>query len=302
MTRPLRIRAVTPAKVNLGLEVVGRRPDGYHEIVSVMQAVSLFDCFEWTETHEPFAYRGIAGIAPEDDLVARALAHGQDAESWTGTLSVRKGIPSAAGLGGGSSDAALALQLAVPDVTDSELRDRAARLGADVPFFLSAGTALVTGTGTTIASMSTPRLWFVLVTPPLAIAGKTQALYRGLEQREYSSGAIVHAIAARMQEGRGPGSQIPNAFASQLLSFPVVRYAYDRLLLAGSSVVSISGAGPTVYAVMPSYDDASRVAMRLPGDAGVVRVARAIAVRDQPSISDMTLAMRGAFERDSVTA
>lgn len=297
MSWPDRVRVATPAKVNLGLEVIARRPDGYHEIVSVLQSVSLFDLFEWTATRRPFNYLGFDDIAPEQDLVARALAHARDAEQWTGTLSARKGIPAAAGLGGGSSDAALALRISLPNATGEELLDRAARLGSDVSFFLSSGTALASGTGSTLAPLATPRLWFVLVTPPLAIAGKTQALYRGLDARDFTDGAVVRGIADRLGRGTGPGDIIPNAFTNRLMSFPVVRYAYDRLLLAGSSVVSISGAGPTVYAVLESYHDASRVAARLPLDVGAIRIARTIAARDQPSVSAMALAMRGPAER-----
>jgi 4-diphosphocytidyl-2-C-methyl-D-erythritol kinase len=297
MSRPFRVHAVTPAKVNLGLEVVARRPDGLHDIVSILQSVSLYDAFEWTETHAPFEYRGIAGVAPEDDLVARALSQAVDRERWTGRLAVRKRIPAAAGLGGGSSDAALALRLALPDMKDEELRSRAEKLGSDVPFCLSAGTALVTGTGTNVTPLAASRLWFVIVTPPLAIAGKTRALYRGLETRDFSDGLSVHGIARRLRAGSIPGDMIPNAFASQLMSFPVVRYAYDRLVLAGSSVVSISGAGPAVYAVMGSYVEAYRVATLLPRDIGLINVVRSVAARDQPSVRDMSLAMRGSFER-----
>lgn len=297
MKRPRRIRAVTPAKVNLGLEITCRRPDGYHELVSVIQAISIYDRFEWTATEQPFEYAGINEAAPEDDLITRSLALAPDISRWTGRLIVEKCIPAAAGLGGGSSDAALALRLAMPGSTPEVIQEYAARTGADVPFFLSSGTALATGTGTSIFPLPTPHLWFVVVTPPLSIPDKTRSLYGGLETGDFSDGTAVRNLAQWLTAGHGLSGPLPNSFARQLLSFPVVRYAYDGLLSVGCRVVSISGAGPTVYAVMESYTQAARVAMRLPSQAGAIRIARSVAARDHPPLCEMARALRGADER-----
>jgi 4-diphosphocytidyl-2-C-methyl-D-erythritol kinase len=295
--RPVRLRVPAPAKVNLGLEVLGRRLDGYHDICTVLQSVSLFDVFEWTETGAPFVYAGLAGVPPGDDLVARALACAPDAARLTGTLRVLKRIPVSAGLGGGSTDAALALRLALPDASSAHLREQAARLGADVPFLLEGGTALAFGTGTTQEPLPPPRLWFVLVTPPLAIAGKTGTLYRGLEAGDFSDGEAVAALATRLRSGETVSSDLPelrNAFAEQLLSFPVVRYAYERLTQAGSATVSISGAGPTLYAVAQTWPEAARIAARLPRDVGLVQVARSLARLEDDRVRQMAAALRGA--------
>lgn len=338
MTQPTRLHAVAPAKVNLGLEVVGRRPDGYHELVSLFQAVSLFDEFEWKDTSEAFSYESPPGVSPESDLVARALSDAPDRDSWTGRLRVVKRIPIAAGLGGGSSDAAFALRLAFPRASSTELHERAAALGADVPFFLRAGTALATGIGTTLEWLPTTQLWLVLVTPPLVIERKTAVLYGGLEPEDFSDGSAVRDLTAELLSSSRKGDSVnrprrrqrtwsnartlasrpgtdvgdspnrpcdrgdntgitpSNAFLRQLLGYDMVRYAYDALRRAGgeSVSVSVSGAGPTMYAVAHDWCVAWRIAERLPRNVGRVHIVRSIGSRaSDPAIERMAIALRG---------
>lgn len=273
--------AITPAKVNLGLEVVRRREDGYHELVTIMQAVSFYDRFVWSQTGRPFEYLGPPGVPREVDLVWRALSLADDIDRWTGRLRVEKQIPMAAGLGGGSSDAAVALRLALPDATASELHDHAATLGADVPFFLDGGAALATGTGVDLTPDSLPPFWLVLVTPWVAISSKTATLYRGLGPGDFSDGAAIRDILEQLRRGELPERDIPNAFTSQLLGYPSIRYAYNCLRRAGVEVVSVSGAGPSLYALVTSWREAAEIASRLPGDIGAVRVVRTIPRADE---------------------
>ncbi|HEX5165472.1 MAG TPA: hypothetical protein VFV93_08765 [Thermomicrobiales bacterium] len=293
-----RLIAVTPAKVNLGLEIIRKRADGFHELVSVMQAVSLFDTFVWSETGGPFDYSGPEYVERDRDLAWRALATASDRERWTGRLQVVKRIPLAAGLGGGSSDAALALRLAFPDADDDELAQRAAAYGSDVPFFIRGGTALATGTGTELTPLATPDLWLVIATPPVDIPEKTQALYSGLEPEDFSDGANVRDIIARLKRGEQLPERLPNAFTRQLLGHSVIRYAYDRLRGAGASRVSASGAGPTLYAVTASHREAARIAAELHEagpSPGVVQVVRTVASRgERASIRAMAAALRGS--------
>ena len=292
-----RLYAVVPAKVNLGLEVVGRRTDGYHDLVTVFQAVSLYDLFEWSETGAPFEYIGPSGVAPEADLGWRVLVSAPDRARWTGRLRVTKRIPIAAGLGGGSADAALALRLAFPDAGSDELCQRGAMIGADVPFFVRGGTALATGTGAELMPIETPLLWLVLVTPAVDIPEKTRALYSGLEPDDFSDGANVRDIMTAIAGGAALPERLPNAFARQLLGYPVIRYAYDRLGQAGASLVSVSGAGPTLYAVTAGHQQAARIAARLAGferEVGTVHVVRSVVAREAvPSIDAIAAALRG---------
>ncbi|MDQ3549761.1 MAG: 4-(cytidine 5'-diphospho)-2-C-methyl-D-erythritol kinase [Chloroflexota bacterium] len=291
-----RLYAVIPAKVNLGLEVVRRREDSYHDLVTLFQAVSLFDLFVWTETGAPFEYVGPVGVAPDVDFVWRVLTAAPDIAGWTGRLRVVKRIPMAAGLGGGSADAALALRLVLPDADDAELSRRGAAIGADVPFFVRGGTALATGTGTDLVPIQTPFLWLVLVTPHVDIPEKTRALYSGLEPVDFSDGANVRDITTTLASGMGLPGNVPNAFSRQLLGYPVIRYAYDRLGQAGASLVSVSGAGPTLYALTASYHEAARIAARmieLDPRAGAVHVVRTVAARSaNPSVEAIAAALR----------
>jgi 4-diphosphocytidyl-2-C-methyl-D-erythritol kinase len=287
MARPRRLWAVAPAKVNLGLEIVGRRADGYHDLVTLFQAISLFDSFEWIDTGAPFVYEGPPGVPVEVDLVTRVFNAAPDRASWTGQLRLHKRIPMAAGLGGGSTDAALALRLAFPDTTDDDLHERAAVLGADVPFFLDGGAALATGTGTTLERREPRSGWVVLVTPEVEIERKTATLYGGLSAEDFSDGRRVLGVA-----------EFPNAFLRQLLTYGRVRYAYDALRRAEgqTAAVSISGAGPTLYALADTWIAARAIADRLPGDVGAIRIVRTIGASDHRPIERMARAMRGSID------
>jgi 4-diphosphocytidyl-2-C-methyl-D-erythritol kinase len=291
------LKALTPAKVNLGLEIVGRRADGYHDVVTLMQAVSLYDWFVWTETGQPFEYVPPEGVPRDADLVWSVLQGAEDLTAWTGRLQFVKGIPMAAGLGGGSSDAALALRLAHPAANDAALSQLGATLGADVPFFVRGGTALATGTGTQLSPVATPECWFVLVTPEIDIPDKTRTLYSGLTPDDFSEGANVRDIMRVFADGSGLPAKLPNAFTRQLLGYPVIRYAYDRLRQAGASLVSASGAGPTVYAVTSGHDDAVQVADRLGRfmpEVGAINVVEAVnATTAHPAVDAIAAALRG---------
>lgn len=290
MSRPATLVALAPAKMNLGLEVVARRHDGYHEIVTILQTITLSDRFEWRETGRPFHYYGPAGVPADIDLVVRALALAPDRDGWTGDLRVVKQVPAAAGLGGGSSNAALALRLALPDVDDATLAGHAARLGSDVPFFLGpTGRALATGAGTMLDVLSPSPLWVVLVTPELEIAGKTAALYGGLLAGDFTDGSAVRALAT----GKTWPREIPNAFLRQLLDRAEVRYAYNCLWRAGATRVTASGAGPTVFALATSWAEAAAIAARVPAGAGTTRVARSAGAPDGDAARRMALALRG---------
>jgi 4-diphosphocytidyl-2-C-methyl-D-erythritol kinase len=275
--------------------VLHKRPDGFHDLLTIMQTISLYDRFEWIPTGEPFEYVGPAGIAPGDDLVLRALALADDCASWTGRLRLVKQIPAAAGLGGGSSDAALALRLALPFVRSDDLMTAAGGLGSDVPFLMRGGTALASGTGTTLEWIPSPDLWGILVTPALEIPGKTRTLYHGLERGDFSNGERVQQVADRLRSGQTLPDRLPNSFERQLLRHAPVRYAYDCLVRsgAGASLISVSGAGPTLYAIAPNEAQATAIAARMPDDAGMTRVVRTIPAHEDPNVVRIASAMRG---------
>ena len=257
--RPRTLVAVTPAKVNLGLEIIGRRADGYHELVTLMHTISIFDTFEWTPTGSAFEYSGPAQVPSSDDLALRALQSAPDFADWTGNLRLRKRIPLAAGLGGGSSDAALALRIAHPNASDDDLRQRGSALGADVPFFVRGGAALASGSGTDIAAAPAADTWLVVVTPPLMLPGKTRQLFGRLAEEDFSDGHTVRRLAANAVKLNGIQALPPNAFTRQLYAQPVVRYAHAQLTSAGAPFVVLSGAGPSLYSLLPGYAAAAQL-------------------------------------------
>lgn len=248
------------AKINLTLDVLGRRADGYHELATVMQTVDLYDTICLAEgAHEGVLVRcDQPALSTAENLAARA------AELVLQRLDLRRGIvlelhkciPTAAGLGGGSSDAAatlLALQKwwHLP-LSPDDLLAMAATLGSDVPFFLTGGLALCEGRGERVTPL-TPRWpasmrWLVLVKPPIAVS--TAAVFGNLPASDYSDGTHSRTICSALEEGQAPlPEDLHNALERGVLErYPEVARARDDLLTAGATLVRLSGSGPTLFA------------------------------------------------------
>lgn len=252
-----------PAKLNLGLEVIGRRPDGYHEVVTILQTVSLFDRLELAPS-VALEYQSPPGIA--DDLVARALDElSRRGIELAARIRLEKQIPVAAGMGGGSSDAGTLLgALAVAGVPRALIDEVASGLGSDVPFFVRGGTALATGRGTDLEPLPTPSGWFVVVVPRLHLADKTRRLYQALEPGDFTDGSATRAQAERLRQGMPLDPElIRNPFMRVLESFPEVREAAEALREAGAHWVWPTGAGPALFAVTSEFSSAVDVARPL---------------------------------------
>ncbi|MCH7656432.1 MAG: 4-(cytidine 5'-diphospho)-2-C-methyl-D-erythritol kinase [Chloroflexi bacterium] len=265
------IRLRAPAKVNLSFEVLGRRADGYHEVRTVLAAVDIADEIELREagglslTVEP------EGAAPvEDNLVLRAAALLRDvAPAGAGAAIVlRKRIPVAAGLGGGSSDAAGALlglrHLWEIDLSDDALARLAARLGSDVPFFLRGGTALAAGRGEELTPLPQPvERFVVVVVPEEAAAGKTERMYGMLGPQHFSDGAPTGEVARRLRAGEALGGALYNAFEAVA---PAAYPSYEGLRAAfadaGASAL-LSGSGPAMFALAAGETEAEALRERL---------------------------------------
>lgn len=280
LAAPVRLRA--PAKVNLGLEVVARRPDGYHEVVTILQSVSLFDTIDLLPA-PALRYTPPAGLERESDLLWRAVRLAEDrfGVRLRAEIRLEKHIPLAAGLGGGSSDAgtllgALAVLAGIPL---NEVERAAAALGSDVPFFVRGGTALATGTGTDLAPLSTPpNVWFVVVAPDLVIPAKTAALYGALTPDHFTDGVATRRLAAALERGDTLDPDLMhNTFTPVLREWDAVSRAIDALHAAGAQVVLPSGAGPSVFTVVPAQAVANAIADRLPTGIGRVYVCTTVA-------------------------
>jgi 4-diphosphocytidyl-2-C-methyl-D-erythritol kinase len=282
------------AKLNLGLEVLGRRPDGYHDVASVLHEIELHDTFVWSATGDSFEYVSPSSIDPATDLVRRALDLAPDRERWMGRLTLTKNIPLAAGLGGGSSNAALALRLAYPGAIDDAMRARAAQIGSDVPFFLEGGTALATGTGTRLERLPSPRWWFVVVVPPVSLASKTTNMYSRLTANDFSSGEQVQETARTIGRGEFRNLALPSAFLRPALEYRSIRSAWETMQrLLGQA--ALSGTGPTLYAVFQSERDARDAARELPNTLGRIEVTRSAPARTVSSITEPATALRGTI-------
>jgi 4-diphosphocytidyl-2-C-methyl-D-erythritol kinase len=250
--------APAPAKINLALVVGPRRPDGKHAVATVYQRVDLGDRI----SVEPAARTTVEGF-PEDAIVRRALAALGAPHGWR--VRIEKHIPVAAGLGGGSSDAATALRLANAQLTSAlgtaELHAIAAELGADVPFFLADGPQLGTGDGTELKPLELPQDFAVLLLLPRGAAKRSTAdIYARFDQRGGEAGweARAAALAAGLASVRRPRdlAALPkNDLARSPLS--------EELLAHGAFRADVSGAGPALYGLFHGRRSALRAARAL---------------------------------------
>ena len=267
------------AKINLHLQVMGRRDDGYHELLTVFQTVDLTDLLTLELVGSDIQLVVSEGNAPEgpENLIYRA-AQGF-LERWAPAAGVRvdlkKRIPIGGGLGGGSSDAATVLlglqkMLATPASRD-DLLDLASQLGADVPYFLWGGTACGRGRGDWIECL--PDLEerpVCLVTPPIEIStaevfGALQASDEPLRpeyvHEEWTQGPDWHAMDLGW-----------NDLEQRVMNrFPVMRDVYNALVEAGASVVRLSGTGATLFAFFEGGTEPPGLLAKLPSGSRVVQ-------------------------------
>jgi 4-diphosphocytidyl-2-C-methyl-D-erythritol kinase len=254
-----------PAKVNLYLRVVGRRPDGYHELVTVMQPLTLADVLIVTLT-------GTAIVLECDDP---ALPTGAENLAWraarkfleaTGQnlgvrLSLRKRIPVAAGLGGGSSDAAGTL-LALNDLTGNPLEPArlhqvASQLGADVPFFLTRGPMVGRGIGAELSAVSLPSYWYLLLNPGVPLS--TRWVYENLDIAN-----LPGEPATETWDPTHPEMWVRNDLGSVALQrFPELLGLLDALHTAGAWARGISGSGPTLFGLFHTREAAHQAGASL---------------------------------------
>ncbi len=262
----------TSAKVNLVLEVLGKRGDGYHELSTVLQAVDLFDRLV-LEEDEALTLRTSDPALPTDEanLVVKAarLLMGAAAVRRGARLTLEKRIPVAAGLGGGSSDAAAALwglnQLWGLRWSGARLAELAVTLGMDIPFFLSGGRAVATGRGERLQPLpASPALSLVLVKPSLSLS--TREVYgrvpTGLRDDGRRTDRLMGALASR--DSSRVAASLYNALETVVEpAYPEIRRIKGALMSAGALGSVMSGSGPTVLAVARSADHARQLRDRV---------------------------------------
>jgi 4-diphosphocytidyl-2-C-methyl-D-erythritol kinase len=253
------------AKINLGLHILSRRPDGYHNLETLLHPVRLYDALEIVPT-EPagaptrFSQTGIplAGD-PQQNLVLRAYRLLQQHHSLPELdIYLQKHIPSGAGLGGGSADAAFMLKLlnetADLNLTNEQLENYAARLGADCPFFIRNQPALAQDTGTrlTLTDLSIDRYPIVIVKPPFAIS--TPEAYAGATPRRPTE-PLLQTLRRPIEEWK---KHLVNDFEASLFPrYPQLARLKQQLYETGALYASLSGSGSALFGLyehLPQLD------------------------------------------------
>lgn len=259
----------TPAKINLFLQVLNKRPDGYHNINSLFQAVTLFDILNFKKIPESVCrikVVGSKGIEIKDNLISRAfelMKSGFNFEDGV-EVTLEKRIPLAAGLGGGSSDCAATI-IGINRVFKLRLSNVAMariglELGSDVPFFFSNGQALVTGRGEIIEETAFPTNYrLVLVTPALGLS--TKEAYAALKMD-----LTCHQSPFNLKDSKNLEdffkslSLVGNDFEKvQFRKHPKLGEIKERLINCGARWARMSGSGPTIFGVFPENIDTERV-------------------------------------------
>jgi len=258
------------AKVNLALNVLQKRDDGYHEVETVLHTVVLHDLITLRESGDGIqvSTEGEPLPAGAANLVHRAatLLREQYSVSRPVEIEVKKRIPVAAGLGGGSADAAMTLmglaQMWKLRLDGRELRALASRLGSDVPFFLEGGAAVARGRGERVQALPPlPSTWVVLARPRIQVL--TEWAYGQFRASEATRRPDVPALldAIRRRDVPAVGRLLGNAFEEMIAArHPVVADLKTRILRGEAYGASMSGTGPTVFGLMANQAAAQRVA------------------------------------------
>lgn len=266
----MKIYEKAPAKINLMLDVLHKRPDGYHEVEMIMTMVDLADRLEMSALpRDTIIISSQAGYIPLDEKnlafqAAKLIKDRYHVHSGV-HIHLDKKIPVAAGLAGGSSDAAATLRglnrLWELGISDDELKELGAELGSDVPFCVTGGTALAVGRGEKLIPLSNPpQCWVVLAKLPINVS--TAEVYGKLRNERIA----YHPSAARMQEAIEKSdfsmvcSELGNVLEEVTLQMhPEVAHLKETMLKLGADGVLMSGSGPTVFGLVSRESKVSRI-------------------------------------------
>jgi 4-diphosphocytidyl-2-C-methyl-D-erythritol kinase len=278
------------AKVNLALEVLSRRADGYHEIATVMQAVDLSDRLVLEDASAIEVSTSAPGVpTDEGNLAFRAAARLREAAKVERgvRITLDKRIPVAAGLGGGSTDAAAVLtglnRLWSLRWPVERLAEVAVGIGMDVPFFLRGGAALGTGRGERLAPLRSSVLALVLVNPRFPVS--TAETYGRMTPAMYSDGGRARAMAGALAShaaGRVAASLYNGLELAARTLYPQIEQMEAALTAAGALGAMMSGSGPTVFGVARSWEHARQIRTRVARgswECWAVRTLRGPAIR-----------------------
>jgi 4-diphosphocytidyl-2-C-methyl-D-erythritol kinase len=259
------LELLAPAKINLSLDVIARREDGYHLVEMVVQTIDLCDriVLEETKSSElklicphPYVPSGADNLAWQ---AAALLREEYGHPNLGATITITKNIPVAAGLAGGSTDAAAVLkglnQLWRLNLPERELTKLALKLGADVPFCLRGGTALARGIGEELTVLPPPpKLWIILFKPNVGIS--TREVYEAFDEIKVHKRPRTESLLAAICAGdpQGMSGAMANVLESVTFArFPLLQRLKQKALELGATAALMSGSGPTIFALTPDY-------------------------------------------------
>jgi 4-diphosphocytidyl-2-C-methyl-D-erythritol kinase len=271
---------LSPAKVNLFLKVVSKRPDSYHNIVSIVDIISLFDIIHMEEIPDNIVtIKDDKGVLPQgmaNTMYRAAIALKERYKISSGiNIYIEKNIPIGSGLGGPSSNAATVLRELIKlwtiSVSATELNEIGSSIGADVPLFLHGKPCIMRGIGNEISPIELPSLWYLIVYPNVSIS--TRKVYEGLKivltkkqndiklVAKFNSTHEVSAILENDLEKVG------------ILLCPTIQTIKDRLIEAGAGGALMSGSGSSVFGIFET-EESAKEAIALLANTGSIFIAR----------------------------
>lgn len=270
------------AKINLGLDVLRRLPSGYHEVRMIMQTVGIFDELVFTETESGIAVTTDSQELPEDEnnlVFKAALIMFEKYGIQKGVkIQLKKNIPIAAGMAGGSSDAAATLKglnrLFGVGADSEELREMAVHIGADVPYCITGGTMLSEGIGEKLTPLPPAPEGVVLAVKP-DISVSTKYVYENLHADTLTYHPDIDGMAEAVKKGnlKGIVERMGNVLESVTQKeYPVIGQIKEILLRTGAMGALMSGSGPTVFGIYTDRETARQGQRALEGFRGVERV------------------------------
>ena len=261
-------------KINITLEVIGRFPDGYHQIVSVMQAIELCDTLSFKlsfNQHINFIC-DMPVMQTDDNLVLQAdrLLKEYSEHPYGADIHLEKIIPVSSGLGGGSSNAAVTLlslnQLWDLNLNQDTLTMLAKKIGSDVAFFSNGPSCIAEQKGDTITQIkSVQPTNMVLVVPKIDLQEKTKNMYNLISMKDYTDGKLSFKTAKLIESGQLP-THYPmyNIFKKVAMeSFPEISLAEKAMIESGASQVQLSGSGPSLFTFTKSTNESKRISEKL---------------------------------------
>lgn len=261
------IRLKARAKINLGLDVIGKRADGYHEVRMVMQTIGIYDRLIIKKIpDEEIRILSNLSFLPvnENNLIYKAVRLLKDTFHFSGGVEIdlNKFIPVAAGMAGGSTDAASTLfgmnRLYHLGLSMKQMMELGVSLGADVPYCVMRGTALAEGIGEKLTRLpEMPHCWLLVAKPPVNVS--TKLVYEGLDLNGVSEHPDIEGIIRAIEAGdvAGVAARMGNVLEQVTVPlYPVIRTIKEDMMAQGAFNAMMSGSGPTVFGIFPDEQTA----------------------------------------------